>query len=278
MRAEELFVDVTLATADRQVGQNIYSYTRKGKHQPYIYFCEDKPCYHIRKKSSQIIRAHRVLLSAGSSYLERVLSVTTSDHPTVVLSGIRYKELKLLVDFMYSGEVAVAQTQFPGLMEAANWLGIRGLCTEEEKEEEEEEEASKEEVTVTTNERRKRQLQGEESEEEEEEEQILGPEEEVVDQVEVSPTPGKQMKHQHTYGAIKGVNNAVWMMKPEEKKEDGRMVTEDEKEKCEESVPDLVRMSGPPVTAPPPNLTPTALNEQLLQVRSTFFWIRICLP
>ena len=278
LRAEELFVDVTLATADRQVGQNIYSYE-------YIYslyirkhkYISVRINHHIRKNSSQIIRAHRVLLSAGSSYLERVLSVTTSDHPTVVLSGIRYKELKLLVDFMYSGEVAVAQTQFPGLMEAANWLGIRGLCTEEEKGEEVEEEESKEEVTVTTNERRKRQLQGEESEEEEEEEQILGPEEEV-DQVEVSPTPGKQMKHQHTYGAIKGVNNAVWMMKPEEKKEDGRMVTEDEKEKCEESVPDLVRMAGPPVTAPPPNLTPTALNEQLLQVRSTFFWIRICLP
>ena len=252
----------------------IYSlYIWKGKHQTYIYFCEDKPCYLIRKKSAQIIRAHRVLLSAGSSYLERVLSVTTSDHPTVVLSGIRYKELKLLVDFMYSGEVAVAQTQFPGLMEAANWLGIRGLCTEEEKEEEEEEE-SKEEVTVTTNERRKRQLQGEESEEEEEE-QILGPEEEEGDQVDVSPTPGKQMKHQHTYGAIKGVNNAVWMMKPEEKKEDGRMVTEEEKEKCEESVPDLVRMAGPPVTAPPPNLTPNALNEQLLQVRSTFFGLEL---
>ena len=52
----------------------------------------------------QVIRAHRVLLSAGSGYLEKVLAVTPSEHPTVVLSNIRYKELKLLVDFMYSGE------------------------------------------------------------------------------------------------------------------------------------------------------------------------------
>ena len=153
LRAEELFVDVTLATADRQVGQNIYSYE-------YIYslyirkhkYISVRINHHILKKSSQIIRAHRVLLSAGSSYLERVLSVTTSDHPTVVLSGIRYKELKLLVDFMYSGEVAVAQTQFPGLMEAANWLGIRGLCTEEEKEEEEEEEEEEEKKEEETEE------------------------------------------------------------------------------------------------------------------------------
>ena len=45
-----------------------------------------------------------MLLSAGSGYLERVLATNPSDHPTVVLSNIRYKELKLLVDFMYSGE------------------------------------------------------------------------------------------------------------------------------------------------------------------------------
>ena len=51
----------------------------------------------------QIIRAHRVLLSAGSGYLEKVLAMNPSDHPTVVLSNIKYKELKLLVDFMYSG-------------------------------------------------------------------------------------------------------------------------------------------------------------------------------
>ena len=168
---------------------------------------------------------------------------------------------------MYSGEVAVAQTQFPGLMEAANWLGIRGLCTEEETEEEEVE-GSREEVTVTTNGTRKRQ-HSDESEEEEEEEQILGPDE---DQVEVNPSPGKQLKQQ-TYGAIQGVNNAVWMMKPDEKQEEERKGREEEKNerKSEEKVPDLVRVAGPPVTAPPPNLSPSSLNEQLLQVTPNRF-------
>ena len=56
----------------------------------------------------QIIRAHRVLLSAGSGYLEKVLAMVPSDHPTVVLSNIKYKELKLLVDFMYSGRGGVS--------------------------------------------------------------------------------------------------------------------------------------------------------------------------
>ena len=43
------------------------------------------------------------MLSAGSGYLERVLAATPCEHPTIVLANIRYKELKLLVDFMYTG-------------------------------------------------------------------------------------------------------------------------------------------------------------------------------
>jgi len=36
-------------------------------------------------------------------YLEKILAITPSEHPTLVLSNLKYKELKLLVDFMYSG-------------------------------------------------------------------------------------------------------------------------------------------------------------------------------
>ena len=55
------------------------------------------------------VKCHRLLLSAGSGYLEDILRLNPSDHPTVVLSQIKYTEMKLLVDFMYSGEVAVEQ-------------------------------------------------------------------------------------------------------------------------------------------------------------------------
>jgi len=92
LRNEELFVDVTLATADRQ-----------------------------------IIRGHRVVLSAGSGYLERILAINPSEHPTIVLANLKYRELKLLVDFMYSGEISVDQPVLGGLLEAASWLQIKGL-------------------------------------------------------------------------------------------------------------------------------------------------------
>jgi len=92
LRNEELFVDVTLASADRQ-----------------------------------IIRGHRVVLSAGSGYLERILAMNPSEHPTIVLTNLKYRELRLLVDFMYSGEISVDQPVLGGLLEAANWLQIKGL-------------------------------------------------------------------------------------------------------------------------------------------------------
>lgn len=220
LRLEELFVDVTLATADRQ-----------------------------------IIRAHRVLLSAGSAYLERVLSITTCDHPTIVLSNIRYKELKLLVDFMYTGEIAVDQAQFPGLMESANWLMVRGLCTEEQKEENEEEkyeeEPNQEAALTVTSSSRKRQHSEQSEEEEEEEEPILAPEDSIQ--------PSKQSKSM--YGPIQGVTNAVWMMQTEAEKEDK------EKRKILD-VPDLVTVSSQANSSynrPKTMLNPSSLNEQLLQ-------------
>jgi len=116
LRDEELFVDVTLATLDKQV-----------------------------------IRAHRVVLSAGSGYLEKILAVNTCEHPTIVLSNLRYKELKLLVDFMYSGEISVDQPLLAGLLEAANWLKIKGLYENkiEEGESSEERESEDENVSET---------------------------------------------------------------------------------------------------------------------------------
>jgi len=92
LRTDEKFVDVTLASSDQKN-----------------------------------LKCHRVLLSAGSGYLEKILDQNPSDHPTIVLSHIKFNELKHLVEFMYSGEVAVEQDQLSKLLEAANILQIKGL-------------------------------------------------------------------------------------------------------------------------------------------------------
>jgi hypothetical protein len=60
-------------------------------------------------------------------YLEEILRLNPSDHPTIVLSSINYAELSLIVDFMYTGEVAVEQEQLSKLLQAAKILKIKGL-------------------------------------------------------------------------------------------------------------------------------------------------------
>ncbi|XP_040570896.1 uncharacterized protein [Lepeophtheirus salmonis] len=92
LRVSEQFVDVTLSTAD--------------------------------KKS---IKCHKIILSAGSGYLEEILEENPSDHPTIVLSQIVFEDLKLLIDFMYAGEVSVEQARLVRLLDAAKILKIKGL-------------------------------------------------------------------------------------------------------------------------------------------------------
>ncbi len=55
-----------------------------------------------------------------------------SDHPTIVLSTINYAELKDLVEFMYTGEVAIEQDCLAKLLEAARILKIKGLYEQDE--------------------------------------------------------------------------------------------------------------------------------------------------
>lgn len=75
--------------------------------------------------------------------MEEILRSNPSDHPTIVLSEINSSELIHLVDFMYSGEVAVDQEKLPKLLHAAKILKIKGLWESKDdldKDEEEEEE------------------------------------------------------------------------------------------------------------------------------------------
>lgn len=281
LRQEELFVDVSLATSDRQ-----------------------------------IIRAHRVLLSAGSGYLEKVLAMNPSDHPTVVLSSVRYKELKLLVDFMYSGEISVDQQQFPALLEAAKWLKIRGLYEDSEeypeetgdikKKEDSDMETSSEktinsspsELSVTPNwplqEEKltvhqvpntvgRKRRNSEESEEPEVQSPISG-DKSIDDDNSFEDSPAnKQFKPM--YGHIQGVANAVWMMNQNSKQMKANDIHEDiidvEDHKKEKEIPDIPNLLN--LANRSPNnvlqsrlddnlssptksmLSPSSLNEQLLQ-------------
>lgn len=70
------------------------------------------------------IKCHKVVLSACSDYLERLLLEIPCTHPIIFLRDMRMWELQALVEFMYRGEVYVEQQQLAKLMQAAEALQV----------------------------------------------------------------------------------------------------------------------------------------------------------
>jgi len=91
LRREEHFCDVTLACEDLQ------------------------------------FQAHKVVLSAGSSFFEQVLKKHKHPSPLVYLKGVVAKHMELLLDFMYCGEVSVKVEELENLLKAGEELGVKGL-------------------------------------------------------------------------------------------------------------------------------------------------------
>lgn len=72
------------------------------------------------------IRAHKVVLSACSSYFQTLFNDHPSRHPIVILKDVRFSELRTLVEFMYKGEVNVEYCQLSALLKTAESLKVKG--------------------------------------------------------------------------------------------------------------------------------------------------------
>ena len=57
------------------------------------------------------IQAHKVILSACSPFFRNILRRNPHQHPLLYLSGVKYQELLAVLNFMYMGEVNVAQVE-----------------------------------------------------------------------------------------------------------------------------------------------------------------------
>ncbi|XP_053663439.1 modifier of mdg4-like [Anopheles marshallii] len=73
------------------------------------------------------IRAHKMLLSACSSYFKNVFKENPSQHPIIIFKNVKYSDLQSLIEFMYKGEVHVLQESLPSFLQTANILSVRGL-------------------------------------------------------------------------------------------------------------------------------------------------------
>jgi len=75
--------------------------------------------------------AHKMLLSACSPYFRDLLKGNPCQHPIIILRDICYDDLFSLLQFMYNGEVNVAQDQLNSFLKSAESLKIRGLTDNE---------------------------------------------------------------------------------------------------------------------------------------------------
>ena len=73
------------------------------------------------------IQAHKVIISACSPFFRNVLRRNPHQHPLLYLKGVKYKELLSVLNFMYMGEVNVAQEELNSFLAVAEDLKVKGL-------------------------------------------------------------------------------------------------------------------------------------------------------
>ncbi|XP_037942212.1 broad-complex core protein isoforms 1/2/3/4/5-like [Teleopsis dalmanni] len=58
------------------------------------------------------LKAHKVVLSACSSYFQKLLLENPCKHPTIILpADIIFTDLKTIIDFVYRGEIDVTESE-----------------------------------------------------------------------------------------------------------------------------------------------------------------------
>ena len=73
------------------------------------------------------VQAHKVILSACSPFFKTVLRRNRHEHPLLYLKGVKYHELLAVLNFMYHGEVNVAQEELNSFLAVAEELKVKGL-------------------------------------------------------------------------------------------------------------------------------------------------------
>ncbi|XP_023337726.1 protein tramtrack, beta isoform isoform X3 [Eurytemora carolleeae] len=73
------------------------------------------------------VQAHKVILSACSPFFRSILKRNQHQHPLLYLKGVKFSELQAVLNFMYQGEVNVAQEDLNSFLAVAEELKVKGL-------------------------------------------------------------------------------------------------------------------------------------------------------
>ena len=84
----------------------------------------------LAAEDNKQVQAHKVILAACSNFFRQVLKANPHDRPLLYLKGVRHSELVSVINFMYHGEVSVAQDHLTAFLAVAEDLSVKGLTTE----------------------------------------------------------------------------------------------------------------------------------------------------
>merc|ERR1712106_141619 len=76
---------------------------------------------------SRQIQAHKLILSACSPFFRSILKQNPHQHPLLYLKGVQFTDLQAVLNFMYHGEVNVAQEELNSFLAVAEDLQVKGL-------------------------------------------------------------------------------------------------------------------------------------------------------
>ncbi|KAF5299500.1 hypothetical protein FQR65_LT01083 [Abscondita terminalis] len=74
------------------------------------------------------LKAHKIVLSACSTYFDTILSQYEEKDPILIMKDVKYVDIKCLVEFMYKGEINVDHCHLATLLKTAEELRIKGLA------------------------------------------------------------------------------------------------------------------------------------------------------
>ena len=89
---------------------------------------EDKDFFDVTLAcDDEQLQAHKVILSACSPFFRTILRRNKHEHPLLYLKGVKYADLVSVLNFMYHGEVNVAQEELNSFLAVAEDLRVKGL-------------------------------------------------------------------------------------------------------------------------------------------------------
>lgn len=72
-------------------------------------------------------KAHRVVLAACSPFFAEILKDAPIDHCNLLFPGLGEFEMRILLEYIYAGEVNIVESEIPRIMKIARQLEVKGL-------------------------------------------------------------------------------------------------------------------------------------------------------